>query len=135
MAQAVAMMTQPDGKARVQAASKDGSLRPDFGQAGRDPRRVRRPLPVHALLLAEAAQPADVARVAATGTMSSSTTWPGIRTKSSTSPPTGPSGELLLAMNDKLNRLIDGEVGEDVGQMLPSGLDGGWVATDAVKDV
>ena len=29
-------------------------------------------------------------------------------------------GELLLAMNDKLNRLIDAEVGEDVGQMTSS---------------
>ncbi len=38
-------------------------------------------------------------------------------------------------MNAKLNRLIDAEVGEDVGQMLPGGVDGGWVATDAVKDV
>jgi hypothetical protein len=43
--------------------------------------------------------------------------------------------ELLLAMNDKLNRLIDDEVGEDVGQMLPGGVDGGWVATPAVHDL
>jgi len=28
-------------------------------------------------------------------------------------------GELLLAMNDKLNALIEAEVGEDAGQMLP----------------
>jgi arylsulfatase len=38
-------------------------------------------------------------------------------------------GELLLAMNDKLNRLIDSEVGEDRGQMLPGGVDGGWEVT------
>jgi arylsulfatase len=38
-------------------------------------------------------------------------------------------GELLLAMNDKLNRLIDNEVGEDRGQMLPGGVDGGWEVT------
>jgi len=44
-------------------------------------------------------------------------------------------GDLLLAMNDKLNRLIDAEVGEDIGQMLPGGVDGGWVTTDAVNDV
>jgi hypothetical protein len=31
--------------------------------------------------------------------------------------------------------LIDKEVGEDVGQMLPGGVDGGWVATDAVNDI
>ncbi len=34
--------------------------------------------------------------------------------------------ELLVAMNDKLNRLIDTEVGEDRGQMLPGGADAGW---------
>jgi arylsulfatase len=42
---------------------------------------------------------------------------------------------LLLAMNAKLNRLIAEEVGEDVGQMLPGGIDGGWVATNAVHDL
>jgi arylsulfatase len=36
------------------------------------------------------------------------------------------NGELLAAMNDALNRLIEAEVGEDRGQMLPGGLDGGW---------
>jgi arylsulfatase len=41
----------------------------------------------------------------------------------------------MLAMNQKLNALFDSEVGEDIGQMLPGGVDGGWVATDAVKDV
>ena len=43
--------------------------------------------------------------------------------------------ELLMAMNAKLNKLIDEEVGEDVGQMLPGGVDGGWVATPAVRDL
>jgi arylsulfatase len=38
-------------------------------------------------------------------------------------------------MNAKLNRLIDAEVGEDAGQMLPGGVDGGWVATPAVNDL
>jgi len=33
---------------------------------------------------------------------------------------------LLLAMNEKLNRLLDEEVGEDRGQMLPGGIDAGW---------
>jgi hypothetical protein len=42
---------------------------------------------------------------------------------------------LLEEMNAKLNRLIDAEVGQDVGQMLPARVDGGWVATDATKDV
>jgi len=43
--------------------------------------------------------------------------------------------DLLAAMNAKLNRLIDTEVGEDAGQMLPGGVDGGWVATPAVNDL
>jgi arylsulfatase len=43
--------------------------------------------------------------------------------------------ELLMAMNAKLNTLIDTEVGEDVGQMLPGGVDAGWVATPAVHDL
>jgi len=42
---------------------------------------------------------------------------------------------LLLAMNEKLNKLIDSEVGEDVGQMLPGGIDAGWVASPAVNDL
>jgi arylsulfatase len=38
-------------------------------------------------------------------------------------------GDLLLAMNTKLNRLIEEEVGEDRGQMLPGGADAGWEIT------
>ena len=45
------------------------------------------------------------------------------------------NAELILAMSAKLNRLIAEEVGEDVGQMLPGGVDGGWVATNAVHDL
>jgi arylsulfatase len=45
------------------------------------------------------------------------------------------NADLLMAMNAKLNRLIADEVGEDVGQMLPGGVDGGWVATPAVHDL
>jgi arylsulfatase len=37
--------------------------------------------------------------------------------------------ELVIAMNEKLNRLIDSEVGEDRGQMLPGGIDAGWDVT------
>jgi arylsulfatase len=36
------------------------------------------------------------------------------------------NGDLLVAMNDKLNALIDSEVGEDSGQMLPGGNDANW---------
>jgi arylsulfatase len=41
----------------------------------------------------------------------------------------GSSPELALAMNEKLNRLIDSEVGEDRGQMLPGGIEAGWEIT------
>lgn len=37
--------------------------------------------------------------------------------------------DLVLAMNDKLNRLIETEVGEDRGQMLPGGIAAGWEVT------
>jgi len=37
--------------------------------------------------------------------------------------------DLIVAMNEKLNRLIDEEVGEDRGQMLPGGADAGWEVT------
>jgi arylsulfatase len=37
-----------------------------------------------------------------------------------------PRRELVAMMNDKLNRLIDAEVGEDRGQMLPGGVEAGW---------
>jgi arylsulfatase len=42
---------------------------------------------------------------------------------------------LLEAMNAKLNRLIDAEVGDDIGQMLPGGVDGNWAATPAARDL
>jgi len=41
----------------------------------------------------------------------------------------GASRDLVLAMNEKLNRLIDSEVGEDRGQMLPGGIEAGWEIT------
>jgi arylsulfatase len=45
------------------------------------------------------------------------------------------NGELILAMNAKLTQLIETEVGEDIGQMLPGGVDGGWVVTPASRDL
>lgn len=45
-----------------------------------------------------------------------------------------PNNELILAMNDKLNRLIEAEVGEDRGAMLPGGIDAGWeVSAETMK--
>ncbi|HSB35593.1 MAG TPA: sulfatase-like hydrolase/transferase, partial [Thermoanaerobaculia bacterium] len=37
--------------------------------------------------------------------------------------------DLVVAMNEKLNLLIDREVGEDRGQMLPGGVEAGWEVT------
>ena len=39
------------------------------------------------------------------------------------------NAELVMAMNEKLNKVIDSEVGEDLGQMLPGGIDAGWEVT------
>jgi arylsulfatase A-like enzyme len=45
------------------------------------------------------------------------------------------NGELLVAMNQKLNLLIDTEVGEDVGQMLPGGADADWVLDPSIGNL
>jgi arylsulfatase len=44
-------------------------------------------------------------------------------------PRLGARAELVTAMNDHLNRLIESEVGEDRGQMLPGGVEAGWEVT------
>jgi arylsulfatase len=136
MAKAVAMMAQPDGRAKLKAAAQDGSMRPDLRKRGAirsvfdgryqftryfSPRQHNRPTSLEALfsvndveLFDTEQDPNEVDNLAMDRKR---------------------HAELLLAMNEKLNRLIDTEVGEDVGQMLPGGVDGGWVTTDAVKDV
>jgi arylsulfatase len=136
MAKAVAMMAQPDGKAKLKAAAQDGLMRPDLRKRGAirsvfdgryqftryfSPRQHNRPTSLEALfsvndveLFDTEQDPNEVDNLAMDRKR---------------------HADLLLAMNEKLNRLIDTEVGEDVGQMLPGGVDGGWVATDAVKDV
>ena len=43
------------------------------------------------------------------------------------------NGDLLVAMNDKLNDLIETEVGEDVGQMLPGGADADWTLDPSIS--
>lgn len=47
--------------------------------------------------------------------------------------PGAKQGGLVLTMNAKLNQLIDSEVGEDNGQMLPGGVEGGWEVTRMVS--
>ena len=45
-----------------------------------------------------------------------------------------PDAELMLAMNEKLNRLIDNEVGEDRGAIMPGGIEAGWeVSAETIK--
>jgi arylsulfatase len=45
------------------------------------------------------------------------------------------NGDLLVAMNDKLNALIESEVGEDTGQMLPGGADANWKLDPSVSKI
>jgi arylsulfatase len=43
------------------------------------------------------------------------------------------NAELLVAMNEKLNAMIEAEVGEDRGQMLPGGDDANWTLDPSVS--
>jgi arylsulfatase A-like enzyme len=45
------------------------------------------------------------------------------------------NGDLLLAMNGKLNALIEDEVGEDIGQMLPGGADADWTLDPSISNL
>jgi arylsulfatase len=136
MARAVRLMSEPDGREKVQAAAKAGTLRPDLAKRGAlrsvydgrytftryfSPKEHNMPRSMEALLKLNDVELFDSARDP--DEMDNLARDPARR------------GDLMLAMNAKLNRLIETEVGEDVGQMLPGGVDGGWVATDAVKDV
>ena len=42
------------------------------------------------------------------------------------------NGDLLIAMNTKLNALIQDEVGEDIGQMLPGDDPSNWTLDPSV---
>jgi arylsulfatase A-like enzyme len=136
MDKAVALLTQPDGKAKVQAAAKDGTLQPNLLKRGAirgvfdgryqfsryfSPKQHNRPTSLEALFQLNDVELYDLER--------------DPQQIDNLAVDRKRSGELLMAMNDKLNQLIDAEVGEDIGQMLPGGVDGGWVATDAARDV
>ena len=41
--------------------------------------------------------------------------------------------ELLVAINDKLNALVESEVGEGVGQMMPDDSDASWILDSAIS--
>ncbi len=44
-------------------------------------------------------------------------------------------GDLVVMMNDKLNAIIQTEVGEDVGQMLPLREDANWTLSSSILDM
>jgi len=44
-------------------------------------------------------------------------------------------GDLVVMMNDKLNAIIQIEVGEDVGQMLPIREDANWILSPSILDM
>jgi arylsulfatase len=133
---AVETLRQPDGKAKLAAAVKAGQIRPDMKKRGAirsiydgkyrftryySPREHHRPTTLEVLyahndleLFDLEADPLEQTNLALD------------RSKYQ---------HLIEEMNAKLNALIDREVGEDLGQMLPKDPGGGWVLTGAVNDV
>ena len=133
---AVEIMRQPDGKAKIGEAVKSGQLRPDMTKRGAirsiydgkyrftryfSPREHHRPTTLEVLyahndleLFDLEADPLEQTNLALD------------RSKYQ---------HVIEEMNAKLNALIDREVGEDLGQMLPKDPGGGWVLTGAVNDV
>src|SRR5262245_12170576 len=136
MEKVVAIVQQPDGKAKLKGATQEGGMRPDLTKRGAirgvydgryrfaryfSPKQHNRPTSVEALFKLNDVELYDVER--------------DPLEKDNLALNAAKNRELLEAMNAKLNTLIDREVGEDVGQMLPGNVDGGWVVTDAVYDV
>jgi arylsulfatase len=133
---AVEIKQQPDGKAKIAEAVKTGQLRPDMKKRGAirsvydgkyrftryfSPREHHRPTTIEVVyahndleLFDLEADPLEQTNLALD------------RSKYQ---------HVIEEMNAKLNALIDREVGEDLGQMLPKDPGGGWVLTGAVNDV
>jgi len=136
MDKVVAMMAQPNGKANVVAAAKSGHFRPDMSKRGAirsvfdgryqftryySPKSHNKPGSMEEIFKLNDVELFDLET--------------DLLEVNNLALDRQKNGELIEAMNAKLNKLLDAEVGEDVGQMLPGGVDAGWVATNAVKDV
>ncbi|HXZ94012.1 MAG TPA: sulfatase-like hydrolase/transferase [Burkholderiales bacterium] len=132
----VGILKQPDGKAKLQEAVKSGAMRPDLGKRGAirsvfdgryqfsryfSPKQHNRPTTLDALFKLNDVELFDLEN--------------DPRELNNLALERDKHRDLLAAMNDKLNALIEREVGEDAGQMLPGGVDGGWVAGSAVNDL
>lgn len=127
----------PDGKAKLMAAAKSGELRPDMRKRGairsvfdgrymfaryHSPKQHNTPRSLEDIFKLNDVELFDLAKDPLEA--------------NNLAMDQKKNGELLLAMNAKLNKLIENEVGDDVGQMLPGGVDADWVANArAVGDV
>ena len=133
---AVGVLQQPDGKAKLKEAATSGAMRPDLTKRGAirsvfdgryqfaryfSPKQHNRPESLDALFKLNDVELFDLA---ADPLERNNLALDRDRYRA-----------VLEAMNAKLNALIEKEVGDDIGQMLPGGADGGWVATSAVYDV
>jgi arylsulfatase A-like enzyme len=133
---AVGILKQPDGKAKLKEAVQVGAMRPDLGKRGAirsvfdgryqfsryfSPKQHNRPATLEALFALNEVELYDLEK--------------DPLEQNNLALERDGHRDLLEAMNAKLNALIDREVGEDAGQMLPGGVDGGWVAGPAVNDL
>jgi len=136
MQKVVGMLKQPEGKAKLKEAAQSGAMRPDMTKRGAirgvfdgryrfaryySPKQHNRPTSVDALFRLNDVELFDVEK--------------DPLERNNLALERDKHAHVIDAMNAKLNELIDAEVGEDIGQMLPGGVDGGWVATNAVNDV